>query len=302
MYSVVYCMDSTYRQHFFASVMSLLLNFTEDTSKINVYVVIEQNDNDFYNKIRQLNLLFKSHIDIVALDKSVIDCAGKLPRTRMNQFSMAMYFRLFLPSILPRDLSKVLYLDCDTIVLDSIHKIFEEDMKDASIAGVLDFKNVENSARLNLKTYINSGVMLCNLDNWRDKNITGRCINWLSNNKEMARLGDQCAINFINQGYIHLLDETWNGYVLSDRITKACDDLPGIIHYITGNKPWHSWYANDIKKYYWRYLDVSPWKGATPSPPATTIQAHKLARLLSKQGKAAEASAVYENILSAITK
>jgi lipopolysaccharide biosynthesis glycosyltransferase len=70
-----------------------------------------------------------------------------------------------------------------------------------------------------------------------------------------------------------------------------------VLHFITGDKPWHAWYENALGKAYWKYLDVSPWAGAKAVAPTTVEKAHRLARLLHRQNKTAESVRVYDSIV-----
>ena len=74
------------------------------------------------------------------------------------------------------------------------------------------------------------------------------------------------------------------------------------MHFITADKPWHAWYENNLSKYYWKYLDVSPWAGAVPAPPQNVEKAQRLARLRYLEGKNAESVQVYENIVAALLR
>jgi lipopolysaccharide biosynthesis glycosyltransferase len=74
------------------------------------------------------------------------------------------------------------------------------------------------------------------------------------------------------------------------------------LHFITADKPWHSWYENSLSKHYWKYIDVSPWAGATPVPPTRVGKALRLARLRYAEGKSSESIQLYERILTALGK
>jgi len=48
--------------------------------------------------------------------------------------------------------------------------------------------------------YVNSGIMVLNLDYWREHGVTAKCMQWLESNPEIALLPDQDAINVVLQG------------------------------------------------------------------------------------------------------
>ena len=302
MYNVAYCFDKKYQQHFGASVMSLLLNYRGDASLLQIFAITDQFDSQLEENVGILNSMFKSTIKVLVLSESILNDIVRLPLPRFIHVSMASYFRLFLPQILPEDVEKVLYLDCDTIILDSVTDLIDTDLAGNAVAGISEMKPLESSRRIGTKNYINTGVLVLDLAAWRKDNISQQCIDWLVAYPEKAKYSDQCAINATNDNRTRLLDEKWNRYVFS---RENAEDGPGnsrILHFVASDKPWHSWYDNPLGSYYWKYLGVSPWKAAQAVPPGNIMQAHKLARTLMRQGRAAESVNAYEGILAALMR
>lgn len=81
-----------------------------------------------------------------------------------------MYYRLLSPLILPKELDRVLYLDPDILIINSLRPLWELnlDMKvfaAASHTGLTEIANDINHVRLNTEhEYFNSGVMLIDLN------------------------------------------------------------------------------------------------------------------------------------------
>jgi lipopolysaccharide biosynthesis glycosyltransferase len=65
--------------------------------------------------------------------------------------SLATYYRLFLPTLLPKSIDKVIYMDCDSIINDSLKDLWEEDIEGYDIAGVLDVISLDNKVSVGLK-------------------------------------------------------------------------------------------------------------------------------------------------------
>lgn len=53
-----------------------------------------------------------------------------------QRLSKVVFFRCLLSSILPMSVSKVLYLDCDVLVLSSLYGLWETDLTGVALAGV----------------------------------------------------------------------------------------------------------------------------------------------------------------------
>lgn len=81
-----------------------------------------------------------------------------------------MYYRLLSPLILPKELDRVLYLDPDILIINSLRPLWELnlDMKvfaAASHTGLTEITNDINQVRLDTEhEYFNSGVMLIDLN------------------------------------------------------------------------------------------------------------------------------------------
>jgi predicted O-methyltransferase YrrM len=132
-------------------------------------------------------------------------------------------------------------------------------MKGAAVAGCLDLNHKELADRLRIDKYVNAGVLLIDLDQWRQYDYTTRCIEHTQTIHENIIFADQCAINIFFSDRIEILDPKWNFYVTP---SINLDDLRGksILHYISAQKPWQVNYNPKNSRYYWRYLEVSPWR------------------------------------------
>src|SRR6185437_4693696 len=95
----------------------------------------------------------------------------------LPQFTQAMWYRIFLPELLP-GVDRVLYLDADTIAVDSLSPIWEVPLGDSYLAAVTNVfqpNHFHRPAQLGLpgpKVYFNSGVLLMNLDQMRRDDCT----------------------------------------------------------------------------------------------------------------------------------
>ena len=87
-----------------------------------------------------------------------------------DRYPKEMYYRLFAAQYLPQELDRILYLDPDLVVINSLRSLYEIDFGDNLFAAASHiesrtFKNF-NRRRLHLSEqarYINSGVMMMNL-------------------------------------------------------------------------------------------------------------------------------------------
>jgi|WetSurMetagenome_2_1015567.scaffolds.fasta_scaffold31191_2 lipopolysaccharide biosynthesis glycosyltransferase len=167
--------------------------------------------------------------------------------------SIEAYFRIFLPSVLPNSINKILYLDGDIICCDSLKELWNINI-DNYAAGVIPDEDgqkvtIFNKLRLDFKGfYFNSGVMLINLEYWRIYNIQNKILKYIETNKEKCFF-DQDALNYIlfdqvvylNFKYNVMLCHTSKNVFIENKYYDeriAALKKPCFIHFITSLKPW----------------------------------------------------------------
>jgi len=168
------------------------------------------------------------------------------------------FARWYLPQYLP-EVSKVLYIDTDTVVQGDIAELFlrQPDVAITLKSGgfvvrdeTLETHYPDDKDRIpqdvSKTEVMNAGVMLANLDLWRTMNITGRLFDMADSFLEKkANLDDQLILNIVarqSKSLLHL-DEKFN--MEGPGWAKTCDtpypeDWAAIIHWSGPAKSW-SW-------------------------------------------------------------
>lgn len=160
--NVLYSSDENYAKYAMVSICSLLEN-NLDVDILRIYYIEDGLSESSKTKLRSIAQQFKR--EIVFIKASGIDISF----IRMTSFSPAGYYRLMVSDFIHED--KVLYLDCDTIVLGSLRELWETPIDDKLLAGVKDTVEDFMATSIGLKNnscYINSGVMLYNLKKMRE--------------------------------------------------------------------------------------------------------------------------------------
>jgi len=126
---------------------------------------------------------------------------------------ISMYSRLFISKILDDDINKLIYLDADTVVNGTLVDLINIDVDDFYVGGVLDFSGDNNKKNIGMDKnhiYINSGVLLINLDKWRKNNVENYFIEFIRSSKNKKFINDQNAINKIFENKILDIDLKYN--------------------------------------------------------------------------------------------
>lgn len=202
-----------------------------------------------------------------------------------SHISLATYYRVFLCSILPIQLDKVLYLDCDLVVNSSVSELWNTDISGYAVGCVEDMWSgkSDNYERLHYDvsySYFNAGVLLVNLLYWRSFSFEEKAIRYIQAHVSELVFNDQDVLNAILHDKKYFLPFRWNvqdGFLRRKRRIRkeSIPDLemelrhPVIIHYTGSKKPWQYKSIHPYKSLYYFYLDKTEWKGERPIMPLT---------------------------------
>lgn len=266
MIDVVFSTNEAFAQHCCVAITSLLLN--NKNTKIRIHLLGVELEEDSVSLIGHQCKKLGADYDYIPLKQELFN---GFPPTGI--YSLACYSRLFIASLLPT-LSKVLYLDCDMIVRSGIRELWEMPIEGFSLAGVPDTKmGIEKASRsLNFdfkEEYINSGMLLINLDYWRKNNIQQKFIDFLQS-REKVNLPDQDTINYVLAGSIKIIHPRYNAQASyfvfptpvpegQKKYIKQLWKGAVITHFTGAVKPWHSDCVNPFKKEYWHYRSFTPY-------------------------------------------
>lgn len=200
---IVYASDTNYVPHMAASMLSVM----ETNPDLNVKFCVLDNhiSPDEKNKIILLSKQYGSEISFVDIDAYIIKADLK------TNFNKTAFARLFIASVIKAN--KALYLDCDTIVCGSLKPLFEFDLKDNLIAAVQDTVSAKLRTAVGLQyndPYINSGVLLMNLELWRKAHIEKQFISCIEKFNGNVPHNDQGIINAVCCGKTYILDAKYN--------------------------------------------------------------------------------------------
>lgn len=274
MLDIVFSTNEFFAEHCCVAITSLLVNNPDEKIRIHLLCIeLSQNSIDV---ISAQCKSYNAELNILVLH---VDMFKGFPPA--GTYSLACYSRLFITSLLPSDVNKVLYLDCDMIVRSAIKELWETSIDGYSIAAVPDThmaaKIASDSMGIDLRdSYINSGMLLINLDYWRQHEIEKRFISFLKSRKEI-RLPDQDTINYVLSGSIKIPHPRYNAQAsyfvfptpvpaTQKKYIKELFHNAVIAHFSGGVKPWHRGCVNPYKRDYQIYRNKTPYRNNTLMP------------------------------------
>jgi len=201
--------------------------------------------------------------------------ADELDQFPAPRFPRTIWARALLPEVLP-DAERVLYLDADTIVLDSAVDLWRTDLGDAPLAAVANpiYSFMEDRPRRELgiadpRRYLNSGVLLMNLEALRRDGFGRRLLEYARAHPH-NHYPDQDALSVL-YGDRHLpLHPRWNAQTTlwdlrSYELPFTPDEVrearaaPAIVHFVGPFKPWHYLCSHPYGDRYFKHLAATPW-------------------------------------------
>ena len=231
--NIVLASDDNYVPLLTISIVSVLENNYKDFDEINVFILNDGITNQNIEKIKNIlneyncNISFIKTKNIENLNLNIVSLE------RDNIASFTTYSRLFIGSLIPDNIDKIIYIDCDILNVYSLKQLWEEDISDYYCAAVLDCCNTTIQEMLGISeedNYINAGMLYINLKKWREDNVEEKFIEFMMNNQNRFYQHDQGIINNVFKGKIKIISPRYNlqGYFqyMSYKVSKkfSCID------------------------------------------------------------------------------
>ncbi len=278
--NIVLSTDDNYAQHCAVTITSIC----QHNRDVKLYIVTdglcEENQ-----KILQSVVFGGGEIHFLYVDKEKIRKDFPMPvNTEISHISLATYYRLFLAELVPVDVEKILYLDCDMIVRDSLDELWNKDVEGKALAACYlnnafgRVKNVYQKLGYSEEyKYFNAGMLLINLRYWREHDVQRRFLEYVEKNYENIVYQDQDILNAVCHKEVLHVEPSFNmdlAYISEDEAENydvPFEELkryffnPVIVHFVSRPKPWEYGCSHPYCEEYFKYLDMTPYKGWRPS-------------------------------------
>ncbi len=176
-------------------------------------------------------------------------------------FSVVTYYRLFIASLFP-EYDKIIYLDCDLVVLGDIAQLYNTPLEENILAAAPE-QYIQNTAEfrcyakealgVNPDAYVNAGVLVINLKEFRKNKVEERFVELITKYDFDLLDPDQAYLNYLCQGKIYRLENGWN----KEPMNLPLEGEKKIVHYALYKKPWQ---YDDVTdgEHFWNYAKSSP--------------------------------------------
>jgi lipopolysaccharide biosynthesis glycosyltransferase len=275
---IVLAADNNYVMQLATTACSVISNIKSGNQLV-IFIIAKGVEASGKNKV--LKSLTKTNVRVEWIEPDDAKLSNMLVCDRIT---IAAYYRILIPEILPTQYKKVIYLDSDLIVQADIEDLWNLDMQDKYVLAVQEMGVPYVSSPGGIKKYqelgipgdmkfFNSGVLVINLDKWRTDNIAAKSIEYVEKYKQYVRLHDQEALNVVLSDKWGEIDPRWNQQVhtfyhaswkespLTEEAYNNVINDPYIIHYSSAGKPWKLGCKHPYKHLFFKYLDMTAWAG-----------------------------------------
>lgn len=284
-----------------AATMASILSSLAPTAALRLHIV----DGGIQPQTRErlLRSWNDPRLEIVWLEPDLSRTAGCPVSGHVNRTA---YARLLLPSILPPDIEKVIYLDSDLLVLKDLSQMWAEPFQGAPLLAIGDVAAPRIDAEISLPNYkkirrllasprpvvnyrelgmdptalyFNSGVLVMDLKAWRREGLAEQAFECLDVHRKHVLYWDQYAFNVVLYGRWRALDPRWNQgehlyqyptakrSPLEPELYRTLHRDPWIVHFTSQRKPWCFGSKHPYRKRFFKVLDQTDWRGWRPEKP-----------------------------------
>ena len=260
-------LNSKYMRYTYVMLTSLFENQPKDLD-IHIYLLesdLTQKDKEYLSDVVVSN---GGSIHFIKIDKSIFP--ARCPVSDM--WSLETYYRLALLNVLPKDVDRLLYLDVDIIVNQSLEDLYFEDFEGKMVCACPDLSaEVLPDIRADVfreylekgMVYFNAGIMLYNINQMRTNYDVNVYLKIAEKLEYKLVAPDQDLLNYAHWNEVKLLDAY--KYDLFARLAYNYDihyeevkEQVAIVHF-AGEKPWQGNCVHyDVEQLWWDYAKKTP--------------------------------------------
>ncbi len=248
--------DSNYLPPFYALVSSIAAN--NKSQSITIHAIATGVPQSELDKIAAFLEQHGKQIVYYEIDES------KLQNIVLNDsWTHAVYYRLLFPFLVPAEIGRLIYLDTDMLVLGDLACLYHQELNNYPVGAVYD-NYVKKNAAIGIEEdgeYFNSGMLLIDLESWKEQQISEKAFEYLENYPERISFVDQDALNAILRKNWQKLPVGFNllySYLPTESSEKQLREFLSdvVVVHFTLQRPWEIQCSNRLRSLYYYYLKL----------------------------------------------
>lgn len=276
---VMYTCDNNYVWLMGISTISLFEN-NKEIEDLKVYLLGENISEENKSELKKIGEAYGREVEVIDVPKLNIP-----PSLVSARWPLSAFTRLFSGVILPADVERILYLDCDTIISGDISELENVEFNGNIAMGVKDCISGTYKQNVGLDSnspYINAGVILFDMDALRKVNINVEIESYMKKYEKLINYADQDILNGMFKGKIGELNPKYDvmtidavhtyeeiqmlrrptNFYSKEQLEQAVSN-PAIIHYTTNMlivRPWFNNTDHPFATEFRKYMALSVWE------------------------------------------
>jgi lipopolysaccharide biosynthesis glycosyltransferase len=246
---------------------------------LTVHVIVDDDvDVGSRERLTKMAAARDAAVDFVAVDRTRL---ADLPEAVRHHGGAISCARFLLPEQLG-DVDRLVYLDADTLVTDSLAELAGVGLGDhplGAVVNVIEPRMRWHLERLGLdaRPYLNSGVLVLDLDRLRHEGSADRLLSCVRERGEALMWVDQDALNLVHGDEWLAVHPRWNAQnsfwrwpdlaaaALGADLHREAVQRPGVVHFEGPSiaKPWHYLCTHPMRAPYRATAARTPWGRVT---------------------------------------
>lgn len=260
MMNILLCFDDidwNYTRHAAVTILSLLE--TNKNNKIKIWIMTSSLPQENINELRRIADSYNQEIVFIIHDDIVPEELKKVIINRREWIWWPRYRRFF--PLFIKNIDRLLYMDCDVLIVGDISQIYNMDMHWKAIAWYFDCFPYRCKNKLFwTEFYVNSGVLLFDAKKYDVRKINAKKMKEVNENySKYFHWWDQDKANIIFKDDICIGSQQMNYQIIGKYFNRWLSDAK-IIHCLA--KPYFQ-YPNlptKVVKLYYHYLGMTKWR------------------------------------------
>ena len=227
---IVFGCSNQYVPYLYTTLLSLKRHISDKNFykisilETNITDISKKNVKALFHDTHNIDLEFINITDIINRNIEYF-----LPFKEKNKLQsnagLVTFYSIFIPEVFP-SYEKVIFLDADLIVESDVANLYNIDMEDKALAGVIDFQMINavqnnifnkeynvkeyfnNILKLDCSNYINTGVFLVNIPKLKEREFFQQALDFIKNT--VILYPDQDVYNKILSDSIKIISPEWN--------------------------------------------------------------------------------------------
>ena len=208
MINYLYASDDNFAKVLGVSLLSLCMSNNENIGNI---FIISQGISDI-NKNKLKIIANKYNKELTFLEMPNFDkIIGE--KVDIKRYSASMFSRIIIDRLLPKNIDRIIYLDCDTMIRRDLTGLWDANLKGKTLGAIDDFRSIYYQRNLGINDknrYINSGVLLIDVNMYRKNKYESKLIEAIKKYNGLLEFPDNDAICKVLEDDITLLPLRYN--------------------------------------------------------------------------------------------